>query len=475
MWASSLVRSRLYIVPVVALLVTALVSSTQQTPSRLGAYGGSVTTMVSVASDGTQGIGNPLSPVISADGRYVAFSANDRNLVAGDTNNHTDVFLHDTQTGETTRVSVASDGSQSNGESESPTISADGRYVAFWSVATNFVPADTELSEDVFVHDRQTGQTTRISVASDGSQANGASGGPSISGDGRYVAFWSMATNLVSGDTNGVRDVFVRDRLTGQASRISVASDGSEANDQSAMGAPEHPLAISSDGRFVAFTSSATNLVPEDTNGHMDIFVHELQTGQTTRVSVASDGCEANNSSSSPSISSDGRYVAFDSSAKNLVPGDTTKLIVQVFVHDRQTRQTTRVSLSSNATPGNSDSHLPAISADARYVAFQSIADNLVPGDINSPYDVFVHDRQTGWTSRVSIASDGTESNATARGGNKTPAISGDGRFVAFRSDASNLVPGDTSFFQIYVHDRGPNPLTVLHMPLVIQATSPGW
>ena len=159
------------------------------------------TTRVSVASDGTQSNNSSYNPSISANGRYVAFESEATNLVRGDTNNFRDIFVHDRQTGQTTRVSVASDGTQANGHSYDPSISADGRYVAFASLANNLVSGDTNDQQDIFVHDRQTGQTTRVSVASDGTQASGHSFNPSISADGRYVAFVSSASNLVGGDT----------------------------------------------------------------------------------------------------------------------------------------------------------------------------------------------------------------------------------------------------------------------------------
>jgi Tol biopolymer transport system component len=389
---------------------------------------------VSVASDGTQGNGASALPSISADGRYVAFLSGASNLVPGDTNGVDDVFVHDRLTGQTTRVSVASDGTEGNGHSESPSISADGRYVAFASYASNLVPGDTNGVMDVFVHDRLTGQTTRVSVASDGTQGNGESRYPSISADGRYVAFMSYASNLVPGDTNGVMDVFVHDRLTGQTTRVSVASDGTQGNGDSVS------PSISADGRYVAFMSYAYNLVPGDTNGKADVFVHDRLTGQTTRVSVASDGTQGNDGSGGASISANGRYVAFVSGASNLVPGDTNG-VDDVFVHDRLTGQTTRVSVASDGTQGNGDSWWPSISADGRYVAFMSWASNLVPGDTNGTWDVFVHDRLTGQTTRVSVASDGTEGNSDSI----YPSISADGRYVAFQSWASNLIPRDTN------------------------------
>ncbi len=242
----------------------------------------------------------------------------------------------------TTRVSVNSTGAQGNGHSAYPSISADGRFVAFASGASNLVPGDTGYW-DVFVHDRQTGTTTRVSVSSTGTQSNDNSGDPSISADGLYVAFTSSAQNLIPGDTNGRADVFVHDRQTGTTTRVSVNSTGTQGDFNSWR------PAISANGRYVAFISDATTLVPGDTNGRADVFVHDRQTGATTRVSVSSAGIQGDGfveGSSTPSISADGRFVAFASGASNLVPGDTNNQ-KDVFVHDRQTGATTRVSVSS--------------------------------------------------------------------------------------------------------------------------------
>jgi Tol biopolymer transport system component len=412
------------------------------------------TTRVSVATGGGQANFDSFDPSISADGRYVAFTSDATNLVSGDTNGAWDIFVHDRQTGQTTRVSVATGGGQANLASLDPSISADGRYVAFVSAATNLVSGDTNNVADIFVHDRQTGQTTRVSVASDGTQANNQSSDPSISSNGRYVAFASLASNLVSGDTNGAWDVFVHDRQTGETTRVSVASDGTQA-----IGfffGSSNP-SISADGRYVAFDSWATNLVSGDTNDKPDVFVHDRQTGQTTRVSVSSDGTQANNGANYPSISADGRYVAFESGATNLVSGDTNS-VTDIFVHDRQTGQTTRVSVSSDGTQANEgpgwSGETSSISADGRYVAFSSGATNLVSGDTNNLVDTFVHDRQTGVTTRVSIASDGTQANGLS----SPPSISADGRYVAFMSGATNLVSGDTNNARdVFVHGREGN------------------
>ena len=449
------------------------------------------TTRVSVASDGTQGDADSWYQSISANGRYVAFYSEASNLVSGDTNGYGDVFVHDLLTQQTERVSVASDGTQGNEVSWGPSISADGRYVAFNSKASNLVSGDTNGEQDVFIHDRQTGQTERVSVASDGTQGNGVSYHPAISADGCHVAFVSWASNLVIGDANGEEDVFVHDRETMQTIRVSAASDGSQGNSTSG-GYWWHGLSISADGRYVAFTSWASNLVSGDTNecvmytnGHCpDIFVHDLQTQLTERVSVATDGTQGNRHSRYPSISADGRYVAFQSWASNLVGSDTNGH-GDVFVHDLLTQQTERVSVASDGTQGNDNSEYPSISADGRYVAFTSNASNLVPGDSNSYCDtdfdgvfddncpdILVHNRQTGQTERVSVATDGTQGNDISR---LYPSISADGRYVAFESSASNLVPGDTNgSMDVFVHDRrgavggGPGSPTLLaasHIP----------
>jgi Tol biopolymer transport system component len=346
------------------------------------------------------------------------------------------------------RVSLASDGSQATGPSSGSPISADGRFIAFQSAATDLVPGDTNGLVDVFVHDRLTGQTTRVSVASDGTQATGGSVSPALSADGRFVAFFSDAPNLVPGDTNGLFDVFVHDRLTGETTRVSVASGGAQATGGDSLNA-----VLSADGRFVAFASEATNLVPGDTNGATDVFVRDRLTGQTTRVSVASDGAQATGTSFFPAISGDGRFVAFDSDATNLVPFDTNGFS-DVFVRDRLTGETTRVSVASGgaqATGGGS--RRPALSGDGRFVVFDSGATDLVPGDTNGLMDIFVHDRLTGQTARVNVSAGGAQATG---GDSSTPALAADGRFVAFPSLATNLVPDDTGgFADVFVAGPG--------------------
>ena len=428
-----------FVLPVVVVLAALLVMA-------LGAgsaFAGH-TERVSVNPQGNADSWTGWCPSVSADGRYLVFSSGATNLVAGDTNGSDDVFLRDRRTGETRRLSVASDGTEANGGSSYATISTDGRYVAFLSCATNLVADDTNAWPDVFVHDRETGETQRVSVASDGTQGGGCSSSPSMSADGRYVAFWSCASALVADDTNTYPDVFVHDRETGETELVSVASDGTQGDDCS------RDPSMSADGRYMAFLSCATNLVADDTNAWPDVFVHDRETGETQRVSVASDGTQGDACSTAPSLSADGRYVAFDSQAENLV-ADDTNTTSDVFVHDRETGETERVSVASDGTQADDSVYNPVISADGRYVTFTSCATNLVADDTNTTPDVFVHDRETGETQRVSVATDGTQGDGCSR----APSISAGGRYVVFYSGATNLVAGDTNgSSDVFVHDR---------------------
>jgi Tol biopolymer transport system component len=405
-----------------------------------------LTTRISVSSGGTQGNGDSAPPSITPDGRYSAFRSVADDLVAGDVNGMGDVFVHDRVTGSTTLVSVDSAGQQGNQGCESGTsISSDGRYVAFSSFASNLVPGDTNVASDVFVHDAVTGLTMRVSVDSGGIQGNQDSSAPSISADGRYVAFHSRSSNLVVGDTNSVLDIFVYDSVTGQTLRASLDSGGNQGN------ANSYAPVLSSDGRHVAFPSLATNLVPGDTNNERDAFVHDMLTGQTTLASVDSNGVHGNGLSVPTALSSDARYVVFHGGSTNLVPGDTNNAW-DVFVHDRNTGTTERVSVDSNGNAGDSSSINAAISSDGRHVAFTSSATNLVPGDGNGWSDIFVHDRTTGVTERASLSSSGVEGDFWAG----VAAISGDGRYIAFDSSSTNLVSGDTNgFVDVFLRDRG--------------------
>jgi Tol biopolymer transport system component len=343
-----------------------------------------ITERVSVDSAGVEGDGNSFFPAISSDGRVVSFHSKATNLVAGDTNGKEEVFVHDRVSGVTERMNVDSAGVQGNGGAYKSALNADGRFVSFYSYSRNLVANDVNKMPDVFLRDRVSGTTELISVDSNGVQADDGSFKSAISADGRFVAFDSFATNLVVGDTNTWSDVFVRDRQNGTTERVSVRSSGKQAN-----GGSNRP-AISADGRFVAFSSFATNLVTTDSNGTWDVFVHDRQTGVTEIVSVDGAGNVGDGASIKPTISADGRYVAFSSDATNLVPGDTNGA-QDVFVHDRLTGTTKRVSVDSAGGEADAACDKAVLSADGRFVALGTSADNLVANDSNGHSDVFVH------------------------------------------------------------------------------------
>lgn len=415
------------------------------------------TTRISVSSDGVQGDYHSFEPSISADGRFISFASDATNLVPDDTNQALDIFVHDQVTGETSRISIRSDGIQANEGSYFATISVDGRFVSFSSWATNLVEDDTNGWDDIFVHDRMTGQTERVSVASDGGQANGDSYSSTLSGDGRFVVFDSWAQNLTV-DNNFAGDVFVHDRDTGMTELISRNNAGIQGNHGS--GGPK----VSENGRYVAYYSYANNLVENDTNDVYDIFVYDRETGLTERVSVASDGTQANGESLWPAISADGRYVSFGSRASNLVENDTNG-VYDTFVHDRETGRTERVSISSEGVQGNSISGSCSLSADGRFVGFDSFATNLIENDSNGVGDGFIHDRLTGQTIRITIADDGTEGNEWS----SCPMLSADGRYSAFEAEAFNLVINDTNEREdVFVRDRGVAP-TVEDILLLVE------
>jgi Tol biopolymer transport system component len=409
---------------------------------------------VSLADDGSESQGwSPYSSV-SADGRYVAFNSTASNLVPGDTNNQEDLFVRDRKNGRTIRVNVASDGTEANGQSFAPNISANGRFAAFVSFASNLVPGASGIH--VYVHDLKTRTTEVADVNGDEVIGNGYAFSPAISEDGRFVAFESTASNLVSNDTNGTAsattDVFVRDRVAGTTERVSVSTDGRESDGNS-----KYP-SISADGRFVAFQSEATTLVVPDLNAaqdplfRTDVFVHDRQNHTTELASVTSDEMQGAGMGGFPQLSADGRYVAFIGTMSNLVPNDGNR-VMDVFVRDRQLGITERVSVSSSGAEGNNSSLAPSISADGRFVVFGSDATNLVAGDANGTHDSFIHDRSTGSTERLSVTSAGTEVPGQAI----TPKITPDGRHVAFGSFGPLLPEDGNSNFDVYLVDRGPS------------------
>lgn len=394
--------------------------------------------------------GNLDSMAISADGRYVVFESAATNLVPNDNNGHDDIFLRDRLLGTTVRINVGAGGVEANQTSANPTISRDGRYIAYESAATNLASTATNGSYHVFRYDTLAGTTVHVSRSTAGTQGNASSTDAAISNDGRFIAFKSLATNLVTGDTNARSDIFRRDVTSNITIRVSVRNAGGQGNQTETR---EQGPSISGDGRYVLFRSNATNLVTGDTNATHDLFVRDVTGATTRRVSVTNSGAQANSPSYMGKISNDGRYVVFSSLATNLVTGDTN-IAEDIFVRDRTANTTTRVSVSSSGaqTPtGELGSYKPSISDDGRYVAFTSYAGNLVAGDTNGTADTFMRDRTANTTTRVSVGNEGQEGNDYQNQG----VISGNGLFVGFTSSATNLVvDGINGLDQAYVRAR---------------------
>ncbi|MEU8303111.1 hypothetical protein AB0C84_06065 [Actinomadura sp. NPDC048955] len=365
---------------------------------------------------------------VSGNGRYIVFTSAATDLVPGDTNGVPDVFMRDRWTRRTERLSVSGTGAEGNGKSSDPSISADGRYVAFTSQASNLVAGDANGTYDVFLKDRWTGAVTNLHVDSDEDQGNSAAYSPSVSADGRYVAFSSSSVNLVPGVDNGYHNVYLRDVAAGTTEAVSLSTAGEPLWESSSE------PSISADGRYVAFTSKASNAVPDDTNDTYDVFVRDRTAMTTTRASLTVPGEQFTLGSGSPSISADGRYVAFG--------GGSDDGTSHVYRRDLQSGTTRQVSVGTGGTPGNGDSAWPSMSANGRFVTYESRATNLTPDeDTNEKIDVLVTDLLTQATTRVSVSAAGEQGD----GRSEAMGISGDGRTVLFGSAASNLVANDTN------------------------------
>ena len=339
-------------------------------------------------------------------------------------------------------VSVNTRAAQGNSDSQASAITPDRRYVAFASSADNLVPGDTNAAFDVFVRDRLRGATERVSVGPLGVEGDGDSGlstfrAVDISADGRYVAFVSTASNFAPVvDTNGNEDVFIHDRRTGTTELVSVGLDGTAQSGSEPS--------ISTDGRFVSFTSFGDQLVAGDTNFASDIFVRDRLAGTTERVSVTSAGAEVSQGSFVSALSASGQFVAFNSFSGDFISGDRNDA-VDVFVHDRQTGATEGISTRTACDPTIGDicgnSLLGSISRNGRFVGFESAMQNLVQGDNDFFSDAFVADRQTGRLRLVSQSSAGVKGNDDSF----APLVSADGRYVVFSSRAGNLVRKDSN------------------------------
>ncbi len=392
------------------------------------------TKLVSVDTTASQANGPSFRPVLNGAGDTCAFTSNADNLVANDFNNATDVFVRQMAVGVTVRASLRTGGVEGNGDSDSGHLSADGGFVAFRSDASNLVVNDVNGTSDVFLRDVVGGTTVRVSISPvAGGNANGPSHEPFVSRNGNFVVFTSAASNLVPGDFNNLPDVFVRDLAAGFTSCVSVDGFGAiNAN------APSFSPSISANGRFVAFASLANNLVAGDANGVTDIFVRDLAAGTTRRVNLNAFGAQANDVSVAPMISENGAFVAYESAADNLVPGDGNN-DRDIFVFDRALLATRRVSVASTGAQGNADSTRPVISSNGQRVAFLTRSSTLSPDDLNGARDIYVHDLADGLTWRGSLAIGLVESLSPS----SDPALSGDGTVVAWSGLGADVVAGD--------------------------------
>jgi len=396
------------------------------------AINSSATGRISLSSDSVQANGLSSFSNLSGDGRYVVYQSDATNLVTGDTNGVSDVFLRDTLTGLTRQASLGTDGNNQLGSATDADVSNDGRFVVFSAVA-NIITVTS--AAQVQMRDMNTGILSTISVSSDEVAGDGASSGGRISADGRYVSFESDATNLVTGDTNVLHDIFLRDTLKGTTSLVSVSSAEVQGNGAS------RDAEISLSGRYVVFTSDATNLAAGDTNLVSDVFLRDTLLGTTARMSVATAGAvQGNGSSSDAQVSADGRYVVFQSQANNLVAGDTNGT-TDVFVRDMLLGTTTRASVDTGGAQLASTSIHGDISADGRYVVFESFIPDVGSSLVFQPGGIFLHDMVANTTICLSVGLGGI----TADSFSSNPAISDDGRYVTFHSFASNLAAGDSN------------------------------
>ncbi|MBJ6125519.1 PD40 domain-containing protein [Microvirga splendida] len=396
----------------------------------------SIIQRVSVTGDGAQADERSGASALSADGRYVFFESRATNLVGEDGPFDWDIFRKDLFTGEVVRVSTNAAGEVGNGDSFSARFSADGRYAVFTSRADNLVAGDVNGKADVFLKDLVTGRVTLISTDGNRRQVSGDSGQAAISPDGRYVVFESDAPDLVPGDTNDAHDIFVKDLFTGAVARLSTSKDGQGGNGVSRF------AQISPDGRYVLFESGASNLVSDDHNGNVDVFLKDILTGEIRRISTDGSGAEGNGYSYQARFSADGRSVVFTSSAGNLVSGDTNG-DYDLFQKDLATGRIVRLSTSSTGAEVHGWSEEPRLSHDGRYLFFASTANDVVPGGSNGTvYNLFRKDLLTGEVIRLSTSPEGLPADGhTGYGIDVSP----DGRYALVGSWASNLVSGDTN------------------------------
>ena len=376
-------------------------------------------------------------PSVSSDGRYSAFRSMATNLVPGDNNGFSDVFVRDRTNAVTIRASVDTNGGPGNGASEDPAMSSNGRYVVFASDAEDLIGTDNNTDRDIFVRDLQTGTTERVSVSSQELEANGNSNEPAISADGRYVVFSSRATNLIgSADTNGDDDIFLRDRTLGTTERVSLTHNDVQADDNSVL------PAVSSDGRWIGFRTQAA-LVTSDTNGMSDVYVRDRSGGNTYLISSSASGQPGEDATENNNwISDNGTHVVFPSDSSNILPPDSDGNY-DVYRRSLPAGTPSRSSVNRDGGQGNGSSLWASVSANGNKVAYYSYATNLDKDttDSNAVQDVFVRDHSANTTKRVSVSSEGDQANGVS----DFAQIAAGGNYVVFQSDATNLVADDTN------------------------------
>lgn len=425
-------------------VIAAMLASSSVALAVAPGFAPGTTTRVSVASDGTPANATTGSQVISGDGRYVVFASGATGLVTLSTGGRQQVYRRDRVNGVTELVSLSRTGVATIGQAFAPTVSADGRFVAFLSSGNDLVANDTNGAPDVFVRDMTSGTTVAASTDANGAFVSGGGslanfpGARAISDDGRYVVFTSTSTALVPDTNNGVAQVYVKDLSTGAVVRASVDATGAAAN------AASLHATISGDGNVVAFESTSTNLSPLQTSPTLEVYVRDLAAGTTSLGSVSESGAAADQSATVPGLSHDGRYLVFETPSR-LTSADTD-FAYDVYLRDLTAGTTTLASPGS----GTGDSRAPSVSADGSYVAFYSADSTLVSGDVNNVSDVYLWSRLTGQLTLVSLDGSGAQANA----GSSFPSVSANAGSVLFSSTASNLVSSPlTSTQQLYVRD----------------------
>ena len=403
--------------------------------------------LVSIGDNGSQ-TSTAEYPDISSDGRYLVFYA----LL---TKSNQQVIVRYKDAATTSLVSRNTTGQPSNNGSDKGTIAPNAQFVTYKSNSSDIIPNGNFTSRKVFRYDTNSEQNIRVTTDINGNPEGVAVfSRPSISDDGRFVVYHAADGDLVTGDNNGHEDVFLTDTVTGSTTRISIGHDGSQGDGRSFL------ASISADGNFITYVSGATNILPNGTSA-WDVYVYDRNLGTTSLITIGYDGTNANSSSahfsgsnqSAPAISADGRFIAFSSYASNLVPNDTNGLI-DVFLYDQQTGSTSLASISNSGAQPNNESFWADVSDDGRYVVFNSSANNLYPGDTIARFEVFVRDMQEEDLQPLLL-----NSSTFTQGLNTVsrPAISGDGRYVVFRSGAFGVMPNDTNNTEdIY---RASNPL----------------